>query len=154
KIDKELNAKLENVLTAEQKKILAEPNDMDMSKVPAGEDLSVCNRNKLKLTEAQTKELQALQKELNPQITKIMTDDQKDASDDVKKNQAAAGTGRQRRPGNTLFRATRYALNHPAFQGKMIRPGKTLVEIQQELDKPQPNKETNVAKPKTTDASR
>ena len=44
--------------------------------------------------------------------------------------------------GNTLFRATRYALDHPAFTGKTLTPGKTLVEIQQELDKPQPNKVT------------
>ena len=124
------------------------------SKVPAGEYLSAFHRNKLKLAEDQTKELQALQKEFNPQIAKIMTDDQKRAVEDLKKRQAAAAPGRQRRPGNTLFRATRYALDHPAFHGKTIKPGKTLVEIQQELDQPQPNKETNAAKPKTTDASR
>jgi hypothetical protein len=153
-IDKELNAKLENVLTAEQKQILAEPNDIDMNKVPAGEYLSAFKRSKLKLTEAQTKELQALQKEFDPKIAKLMTDDQKRTIEDFKKNQAAAGPGRQRRPGNTLFRAMRYALDHPAFQGKTIEPGKTLVEIQQELDKAQPKKETDVAKPKTADASK
>lgn len=153
-IDKELNAKLEPVLTAEQKKVLAEPNDTDMSKVPAGEYLSAFNRSTLKLTEAQTKELQALQKEFNPKIAALMTDDQKRTIEDLKKRQAAAGPGGQRRPGNTLFRATRYPLNHPAFQGKTITPGKTLVEIQQELDKAQLSKETNGAQPKTTDAAR
>ncbi len=56
--------------------------------------------------------------------------------------------------GNTLFRATRYALNYPAFTGRTIKPGKTLVEIQKELDKPQPNKETISANPKTADASK
>ena len=43
--------------------------------------------------------------------------------------------------GNTLFRATRYALDYPAFNGRTLKPGKSIVEIQQELDKPQPGKE-------------
>ncbi len=75
---------------------------------------------------------------------------------DFKKGQlaAAAGRGAPPRTGNTLFRATRYALNHPAFAGRTLKPGKTLVELQQELDKPQPDKETNSAKLKTVDASK
>jgi hypothetical protein len=45
--------------------------------------------------------------------------------------------------GNTLFRATRYALDHPALQGRTLSPGKTLVEIQQELDESRRKKESN-----------
>jgi hypothetical protein len=153
-IDKELNAKLEKVLTVAQWKILAEPNDTDLSKIPAGEYLSEFNRTKLKLSEAQTKALQTLQKEFNPQIAIILTDSQKRTIEDRKKKQAAAGPGGGRKPGNTLFRATRYALDYAAFQGKTFTPGKTLVEIQQELDKQQPDQEASSAKPKTTDASR
>jgi hypothetical protein len=58
-----------------------------------------------------------------------------------------------RRPGNTLFRATRYALDHPAFAGKTLKPGKTLVEIEQEFDKLKP-KEDAAARAKTADASK
>jgi hypothetical protein len=149
-IDKELNAKLEKVLTVAQWKILAEPNDADLSKIPAGEYLSVFNRTKLKLGEAQTKEVQTLQKEFNPKIAIILTDSQKRTIEDRKKKQAAAGPGGGRKAGNTLFRATRYALDYAAFQGKTFTPGKTLVEIQQELDKQQPNQEASSAKAKTT----
>ena len=52
-IDKELIAKLNKALTAEQLKILAEPIDFDFSKFPPpGEFLSAYKRNKLKLTDA------------------------------------------------------------------------------------------------------
>ena len=44
------------------------------------------------------------------------------------------GGGGPNRMGNTLFRATRYASNHPAFEGKTLKPGKTLVEIQEERE--------------------
>jgi hypothetical protein len=55
--------------------------------------------------------------------------------------------------GNTLFRATRYSLDFPAFKGRTLTPGKTLVELQQELDKPQPVKEAKTEKTKTADAT-
>jgi hypothetical protein len=64
------------------------------------------------------------------------------------------GRGGPQRMGNTLFRATRYALDFPAFQGKKLEPGKTLVEIQQELDKPKAKPEADSAKLKTADASK
>jgi hypothetical protein len=47
----------------------------------------------------------------------------------------AAARGAPRRPGNTLFRATRYALDHSAFAGRTLKPGKTLVEIEEEFDR-------------------
>jgi hypothetical protein len=64
----------------------------------------------------------------------------------MKRRFAAPRPGGQRRPGNTLFRATRCALDHPAFQGRTIKPGKTLVEIQQELDKAQQTQKADSAK--------
>jgi hypothetical protein len=185
-VDNELIAKLEKALTPEQQKILAEPIDFDFSKFPQpGEFLSTFKREKLKPTEAQTKELAALQKDLDSKLEKILTDDQKHQIEDFKKSPFAAGPGGPgpgrggpggpgpgrggpggpgpgrggpggggpSRMGNTLFRATRYAIDYPAFKGKTIAPGKTLVEIQQELDKPQPVKETNSAKSKTVGAA-
>ena len=52
-------------------------------------------------------------------------------SADTKKDRSPAGPahGTPRKQGNTLFRATRYALEHPAFAGKTLKPGKTVVEI-------------------------
>ena len=73
-------------------------------------------------------------------------------TDEFKKNIAGTPTRKPRKTGNTLFRATRYALNHPAFEGKTLKPGKTLVEIQEELERL--NEETKLAGPKTVDAAK
>jgi len=51
-----------------------------------------------------------------------------------------------------LFRAPRYALNYPAFEGKTLKPGKTLVEIQEERERA--NQELKLAGPKTVDAGK
>jgi Arylsulfotransferase (ASST) len=157
-IDKELIARLHKILTAEQLKSFAEPNPSDapdLAKRPPGEYLSVFDRSTPKLTDAQRQDLRALQKDFSPRIAQILTDAQKSMLADAKKGRAAApaGGGAPRRTGNTLFRATRYALNHPAFAGRTLKPGKTLVEIQKELDKPKPNKETDPAKLKTVNTA-
>jgi pyruvate/2-oxoglutarate dehydrogenase complex dihydrolipoamide acyltransferase (E2) component len=144
-IDKELNVKLDEVLSAEQKKILNERNDIDLSKVPAGDYLSVFRREKLKLTEAQTKALQAIQADFNPRITMILSEDQKRLIEEHKTSLAATRSGTPRKAGNTLFRATRYSLDHPAFEGKTLKPGKTLVEIQEEREHAQPNQDATLA---------
>jgi len=153
-IDKELNVKLDEALKPEQRKILNEPGDIDLSKVPAGDYLSLFRQEKLKLTDAQTQALQALQTEFNPRIAMILTEDQKRMVEDRKKNLAAARAGTPRRPGNTLFRATRYALNHPAFEGKTLKPGKTLVEIQEEREQAQPKQDATLVKAKTPDVAK
>jgi Arylsulfotransferase (ASST) len=66
---------------------------------------------------------------------------QKTKPADTKKAQPTPGPppgrGAPRRQGNMLFRATRYALDHPAFAGKTLKPGKTLVEIEQDSIKTQ-----------------
>jgi Arylsulfotransferase (ASST) len=157
-IDTELIAKLDKVLTAEQIKSFAAPNPndyADLVKRPQGEYLAVFDRSTPKVTDAQRKELKALQKDFSPKIAKVFTDAQKTLIADFKKGQvaAAAGRGGPPRMGNTLFRATRYALDHPAFAGRTLKPGKTLVELQQELDKPQPKKETSPEKLKTVNTS-
>ncbi len=182
-LDKDLIAKLEKALTPEQRKILAEPIDFDFSKFPApGEFLSSFKREKLKLTDAQSKELAELQKDIDGKIDKLLTDDQKHQIDDFKKSPFAPGPrggpggpgrgpgsgggpgpggpgpngfggpgrggppgggpggpgGPGGRMGNVLFRAVRYPLDFPAFKGKDLKPGKTLVELQDELDKEKP----------------
>jgi len=157
-IDKELILKLDKILTAEQIKSFAEPNPADLadlSKRPPGEYLTAFNRSTPKLTDAQRTELQALQKDFSPKIAKIFTDAQKTMIADFKKGQLtqAAGRGAPPKAGNTLFRATRYALNHPAFAGRTLKPGKTLVEIEEESDK-EKAKADAVAKVKSAAASK
>jgi hypothetical protein len=151
-IDTELNVKLDEVLSADQKKILNERTDIDLSKVPAGDYLPVFKSEKLKLTDAQTKALQTIQADFNPRITMILSEDQKHLVQDHKKSLAAARPGTPRKAGNTLFRSTRYAMDHPAFEGKTLKPGKTLVEMQEEREQAQPNQDATLVKSKTTDA--
>jgi hypothetical protein len=138
-LDAELVAQLDKVLTAEEIKRFAEPNPddaADFNKQPAGAYLTVFNRSTPALSDSQRKELQALQQGFSPRMAEILSDAQKTQIADIKKGQGpAAGRGPARRQGNTLFRATRYAINHPAFAGRVLVPGKTLVEIEAEFDK-------------------
>jgi hypothetical protein len=174
-IDKDLIGKVERALTPEQRKILAEPIDFDFSKFPLpGEFLSTFKREKLKLTEAQTKEMADIQKDLDAKLDKLLTDDQKHQIEEFKKSPFAPGPGGGPasggpggpgpgrgpggprvaggpggpgagggppgggpggRMGNVLFRAVRYPLDYPAFAGKDLKPGKTLIELQEEFDK-------------------
>jgi hypothetical protein len=87
--------------------------------------------------------------------TKAQTDGQKGAGPVSKKAVATVGPGPGGPPraGNTLFRATRFALDFPAFRGKVLKPGKTLVEAAQDVDNPRPARETTPANPKTADAA-
>jgi hypothetical protein len=153
-IDKELNSRLNDVLNAEQRKLLNEPNDVDMSKVPAGEYLADFRRDKLQLTDAQTRALGAIQAEFNPRITLVLTDDQKHKVDDFKKSLTPAPGATPRKPGNPMFRATRYALNYPAFEGRILKPGKTLFETQEEREHARSTPSSTLATAKTSEATR
>ena len=84
----------------------------------------------------------------------ILSEDQKHLVEEHKKSLAATRPGTPRKSGNTLFRATRYSLDHPAFEGKTLKPDKTLVEIQEEREHAQPNQDATLAKAKTTDVAK
>ena len=157
-IDKELIAKLDKILTAEQIKSFAEPNPSDaadLAKRPPGEYLTVFDRSTPKLTDAQRKELQALQKDFSPKIATILTDAQKTADRGLQERSACRGRRTRHRPGRVIPcsepRDTR--LNHPAFAGRTLKPGKTLVEIEAESDK-EKSKADAAAKVKTAAASK
>lgn len=141
-IDNELVAELDNVLTPAQIKSFAErnPNDTaDFIKRPAGEYLTELDRSTPELAPIQRTALQKLQQEFSAKIAALLSDDQKERVAQFKKAQLAAASrrGPARKSGNTLFRASRYALDHPAFAGRSLAPGKTLVEIEEEFDKQQ-----------------
>jgi hypothetical protein len=132
-IDKELSAKLDDVLDPDQRKVLTGPNDIDLSSVPSGEYLSIFKNDKLKLTQSQQESLSVLAQDFNSKISAILTADQKGKIDEYKK-EVTRRRADQRRPRNTLFRAQRYGLNHPAFAGKKLTPGETLVELQEKRE--------------------
>lgn len=134
-IDKELNVKLDEIITPEQKRMLTEPSDLDLSKVPAGDYLAPLSIDRLKLNESQIERVRGLQSEFNPRITSVMTDEQKQKVAELKKSMSGTPANPRRMRGNTLFRATRYGTDHPAFRGRTLVPGKTVVEIQEELEK-------------------
>ncbi len=160
-IDKELIAKLDKSYSSALNKSrasTAEPDPSDAADLQPATSRRVphprSNRSTLKITDAQKNELQALQKDFSPKITEVLNAAQKTLIADFKKGQlaGAAGRGAPRKPGNTLFRATRYALTHPAFAGRSLTPGKTLVEIEEEYDQ-EKAKAAAAAKVKTAAAS-
>ncbi|HEV3024742.1 MAG TPA: hypothetical protein VGX76_19835, partial [Pirellulales bacterium] len=137
-LDNQLRARLSPLLKAEEIQKFAEPNpgdDEEFSKQPAGAYLTQFNRSTPPLTEAEKQGLRALQQEFSPRIAELLTDAQKTIIAERKKRQLDAAAGRRPRQGNTLFRATLYAVNHPAFAGRTLEPGKTLVEIDEEFDR-------------------
>jgi hypothetical protein len=133
-IDKELRGELDDVLDEEQMKVLAAPEDIDLSGIPEGEYLWIFKKDKLNLTQSQQDALARLAQDFNSKIAEVLTADQKGMIDEYKKD-AARRRADRRLPRNTLFRAQRYGLDHPAFVGKKLTPGKTLVELQQERER-------------------
>ena len=139
KIDNELNARLAEDLEVEQRRVLAGPIDVniDINSIPAGEHLFALENEKLKLSGAQAEALQKLAKEFNPKIEAILTEDQKALVEGYKESLAKRRARARPQARNTLFRAKRYGLNHPAFAGKTVTPGKTLVELQKDRKHPE-----------------
>ena len=121
----QLNSKLDEVLTTEQKRILTGPDDAPLSTVPAGEYLWAFNNKKLNLTEDQAASLQAVAHEFNPRIASILTEGQRLSIQNYKEEQAQRQQTRRPTARNTLFRAMRFGLDHPAFAGRTLTPGKT-----------------------------
>jgi hypothetical protein len=77
--------------------------------------------------------LEEIQKDLDAKLETLLTEEQKKQL--VAMRQATSG-GRggpgDGPPGGTpLFRAYRYAIDHPAFAGRSLIPGKLLEELQQ-----------------------
>ena len=126
-IDAALNETINEVLDAAQRKVLVEPNNIEYSRAPAGEYLSMFDRSELKLSQSQKETLQTLRRDANSKISMTLTDGQKRT---IQRRKTSLGL--PKRPGNSLFRATRYGLKHPAFDGKVLTPGKTLVAIQED----------------------
>lgn len=131
-LGKHLNEKLNELLTIDQRRMLVGSGFVPADAIPAGEYLWALNKEQLNLTEDKAAALKALSDEFNPQIAAVLTDPQKQAMENHNTQLVQRRPAPRGMPRNTLFRALRYGLDHPAFVGRRLAPGKTLVTIQDE----------------------
>ena len=137
-LQKAADARFDRLLTETQRKQIKtvfEPGSPPAAPPfgEAGRILSSAQQDALKLSPEQRKRFEAIQKDVDAKVETLLTDEQKKQL--MAMRQAAPG-GRSRpgddRPGGTpLFRAYRYAIDHPALAGRNLTPGKLLEELQQ-----------------------
>jgi hypothetical protein len=140
-LQKEVDGKLDKLLSDEQKKKLKErPSGGGAPSIPQpGQVMSPTQQASLKLTAEQRKQLRDLQKQVDGQLDKVMTADQKKQFKELRANpgRIVQGGGPPGGIGNALFRAYRYAASYPGLAGKDLTPGKTIEELQaKEKQKP------------------
>lgn len=153
---KDADTKLDKLLTDEQKKQFREPPGAG-SFPRAGEFMSPTLQARLKLNGDQKKAVQELQKEADDALAKLFTDDQKKQFKEMRANVGRGGAGGPpgsgppgRGPsgppgggppgfgpqgGSPLFRAYRFATSYPGFAGRELTPGKTIEDLQKEMEK-------------------
>jgi hypothetical protein len=136
-LDKDLAAQLGKILTDEQKRrtnddgaggrIPDEPGQI----VPAG------MRTRLKLTDAQQKQVDALQKEAEGKLDKLLDEKQRAQFKGMRGKGAPKTPGPPGPPGGGfgppggggIFRATRYPADYAGLKGRELKPGKTIEEM-------------------------
>jgi hypothetical protein len=128
---KDVDDKLDKLLQEEQKKQLNKPQGTGPASFPQpGQIMSPTQQAGLKLTPEQRKQLRDLQKQVDDQLDKILSADQKKQFKDLRANPGRGGPGGPPGIGNALFRAYRYPASYPGLAGKELTPGKTLEELQ------------------------
>jgi hypothetical protein len=108
-----------------------------------GRILSTAQQDTLKLSPAQRKRLEEIQKDIDTRLATLLTEEQKKQLQAMQRGVAVGpgGTGRGGPPagGAPLFRAVRYPTNYAGFAGRQLLPGKTLDETQaKESEKKKP----------------
>jgi hypothetical protein len=83
----------------------------------------------LRLTPAQRKELDQLQKEIDVKLDKLLTEEQRKQLKALRAPFGRGGFGFGP-PAISLFRAYRYAPDYPGLRGRDLTPGKTLEELE------------------------
>jgi hypothetical protein len=138
---KELTAKLDQLLTEEQKKEQNKPQGGGPGNRPQpGQVMSPAQQGALKLTADQRKQVRELQKEADDKLDKLLAADQKKQLKEMRANpgRIAApggppgmfGPGGPMQMESALFRAYRYPASYPGLAGKDLTPGKTIEELQ------------------------
>lgn len=150
--------KLGKLLSEEQGKQFKEAQG-PASMAPPGQLLSFTMQARLKLTADQKSQLQALQKEADAEITKLLNDEQNKQLKEMQANPARPFAGGPGRPGGPsgpgaggppggpggpgggpspfapgsvmpVFRVYRFPANHPGLADKKLVPGKTVEELE------------------------
>ena len=160
-LQKTLDDTLAKVLTVEQKKTLRErnapgPGGPGAMPVP-GQFMSVATQVALKPTAEQRSKLTALQKEVDAKLDTVLKDNQKAQLKQMRADFARSGPGGGPGPGGPggpggggpppglfagppggggVFRAYRYGPEYAGLSGKILKPGKTV----EELDAKEPEK--------------
>ncbi|HEV3445777.1 MAG TPA: aryl-sulfate sulfotransferase [Gemmataceae bacterium] len=143
-LQKDASARLDKMLTDEQKKELKEMRPGfgaggSGSPPQPGQILSPSQQASLKLTPEAKKQLQDLQKEADAKLDKLLTADQKKQFKDMRTGPGRGGPGGfgpggpggfGPGGGSALFRAYRYAPDYAGLVGKDLKPGKTIEELQ------------------------
>jgi hypothetical protein len=145
-LQKAVDGRFENVLTAAQKHQIKTvfspqgpppggPGPRPGENQQPGKIFSASQQDTLKLSAAQKKRLEDLQKDIDARLDTLLTEDQKQQLVALQRRPPDGGPGpgggRGGPPGGrAVFRALRYAANFPAFAGKNLTPGKTLEELQ------------------------
>jgi hypothetical protein len=135
-LDKEMADRLDKILTDEQKKtagtaVTDEPGQI----VPKG------MRTRLKLTDAQQKQVDELQTEAKAKLDKILDDKQRTQLAGMKEDKSPPrppgppGGGAGPPGGGGIFRATRYPADYPGLKNRELKPGKTIEEMITTKDK-------------------
>jgi hypothetical protein len=140
KTQKEVSARLDKILTDEQRKQFAEakpgfgPGGFGAPPRP-GEIMSPFLQARLKLGDDQKKRLTDLQKDTDTKLNNILAEAQRKQ---LKAMRAGPGPGMFGPPGfglgppggGALFRAYRYAADYPGLVGRTLVAGKTIEELQ------------------------
>jgi len=138
-LQKAVDARFDRLLTETQRKqirtVFGQPGSPPAAPPfgAAGRILSSAQQDALKLSPEQRKRLEEIQKDIDAKVETLLTDEQKKQL--VAMRQAApdgrGGPGDDPPGGTPLFRAYRYAIDHPALAGRSLTPGKLLEELQQ-----------------------
>ena len=161
KVQGDVDAKLAKLMTDQQRKKLEQPPAPPGPGGPGGfrpprpgEVLPATVAESLELTKDQTEELAALQKQVDADVAKVLTDPQKSRIKELQNPPAGGpgfgppglggpggGPGGPRGPGGPggpgggpggpggFFRSYRYAANYAGLVGKTLTPGKKLEEV-------------------------
>lgn len=134
-LDKETAEKLDKILTAEQKKRLADKGDGAAE--PPGQAIPAGVRARLKLTEEQQARVAEVQKAAEGKLEKVLDEKQRGQFKGMREKKGPAKPpgppgppGPQGPPGGGgIFRATRYPADYAGLKGRTLTPGKTIEEL-------------------------
>ncbi len=154
-LHKEIAGKLDKLLTDDQQKQLKDARGGFGGLPQPGQIMTAFQQARLKMTDEQKRQMEVLQKDADAGLDKLFSEDQKKQFKELRDNFArgpgspkgpGGGAGTPKGPGgpgggfpgfgppggSSLFRAFRYAADHPGLKGRELAAGKTIDELERE----------------------